>query len=82
NLNGAAEETKCVAVNGGNINSTINCETGALETAFTPGFRMTTNSGGNKDLDLTIAANTQGGMRNAVFTSGMLHYVVLTNADT
>jgi len=81
NLNGVAEETKCVCVNGGNINSTINCETGALESAFTPGFRITTNSRGDKELAMTIAANTQSGMTNAVFTSGMLHYVVLTNAD-
>jgi len=76
-----AEETKSVAVNGGNINSTIDVETGALSAAFNPGFLMTTNSNGNKNLSMKITANTQSGMRNAVFTSGSLHYVILTNAD-
>jgi hypothetical protein len=81
-LSGAAEETKCVKTNGGVINTTINCQTGVLEGSLTPGFLITTSSGGNKFLSMDITANTQTGFTNAVYNDGTLAYVILTNTDS
>lgn len=81
-MRGALEEVNSVAPNGGNIAANINDVTGALDAAFTPGFRITTNKdGGSKDLTQSWTCNTSGATQNAIFNDATYAYVILTNTD-
>ncbi len=72
-------ESKSVVTNGGNISATINVDTGALSTSFTPAFTMTTNSRNNQYLTISASANTNTTAQNAVFNIGATRYIILTN---
>lgn len=79
NLSGDLGGTATVSTNGGNISSTINADTGALSTAFTPVFQMSSNDPLQKNLTLKVEAMTTSGYQNAVFNIGTTKYVILTN---
>jgi len=72
-------ETNSVATNGGNIAATINTDTGALSTSLNPGFTITTNNRGEKELTLSAKANTSTTTQNAIFNIGSARYIILTN---
>lgn len=72
-------ECKCVTTNGGNVDATINCETGALSASFTPSFKMTVNNSRPKSLTLSATCQTQTGSTNAIFNIGTTKYIILTN---
>lgn len=71
-----------VTTNGGNITATIDPNTGALNTSFTPGFTMTTTTGSAQSLTYTATSNTQAGLQNAIFNIGTTKYIILTNSTT
>ena len=75
-------ETRCITFTGGTTTSTINTDTGALENSITPTFCMRKNSRADRNLILTIAANSQSGEQNAVFEEGGQRYVIFTNSDS
>lgn len=64
------------------VNSTINTDTGNLNSSFTPSFRMITINPFRRDLTLSVATNTSNsGYQNAVFNVGSTKYVIFTNSD-
>lgn len=65
---------------GGNINTTINEDTGALGAAFTPSFQMRSNDSSHKNLTLKVEANTASGLQNAIFNIGSTKYMIMTSS--
>lgn len=69
---------KKVTTNGGTINSTINPDDGNLQTAFSPGFRIETNTAANQTLDLS--ATCQGATtQQAIYDRSGTRYIILAN---
>lgn len=73
-------KTKSIVTNGGNINTTINIDTGVLSTNLNPGFLITTNSRDEEDLTLSATSQNLGGTANAIFNIGASRYIILTNS--
>jgi hypothetical protein len=69
---------KKVETNGGTTNSTIDPDTGDLVTAFTPGFRIQTNTNAAQTLDLS-ATCTGGTTKQSFFEQGGTQYITLAN---
>ena len=71
---------KQVTTNGGTIASTIDPETGNLQTSFTPGFRIRTNTASSQTLDLyaTCAGATTPNIQS-FFEQGGTQYITLAN---
>ena len=69
-----------VTTNGGNISATINPDTGALSTSFTPAFKLTTLSGSAKALTYSATCNTTTTAQNAIFNISTKKYIILTNS--
>lgn len=80
-VTGTLDVCKQVITNGGNIASDIECDTGNLNTAFTPGFRLTTNTNSAQNLQLTALCNTTTIAQNAFFGTGVAGatFITLTN---
>lgn len=72
---------KQVITNGGNIAATIDTDTGALNLAFTPAFRITTNTNSSQNLELTALCNTTTIAQNAFSGDGNpgTTFISLTN---
>lgn len=72
---------KQVITNGGNIAATIDSDTGTLSAAFTPAFRITTNTNSSQSMLLSSTCNTSTVAQNAFFGDGDAGttYIVLTN---
>ena len=68
---------KDVVTNGGNINATIDENTGLLSAALVPGFTLKTNTGGSFPVALKAEANTTGGLVNAFDATG--GFIALAN---
>lgn len=72
---------RSVSFLGGTINSTINTDTGALNTALNPAFLLTVNDTKSHNLTITATANTQSGSVNAIFNNSSVPYIILTNSS-
>lgn len=70
---------KQIITNGGGINSTIDVDTGALVTSFSPAFRITTNTNSSQTLHLSSSMNYSGGSDYAIFDNSNIRYIILTN---
>ncbi len=80
-VTGRLGASKQIITNGGNLNAVIDPDTGALSTAFTPGFRMTTNTNASQNVRMTSTCNTTTLVQNAFFGDGNTGttFLVLTN---
>lgn len=70
---------KKVTTNGGTITSTIDPDTGNLQTAFSPGFRIETNTNSAQNLQLTSLLTYDSGTANAFYGDATTEYIILAN---
>lgn len=68
-----------VLTDGGNLTANIDSSSGALSAAFTPGFRMITNSRDPQSLTMTATVMTTTISVNSIFNIGSTKYIVLGN---
>lgn len=80
-ITGTLGQRKQVVANGGNIAAIIDPDTGALSAAFTPAFRLTTNTNASQSVRMTSLCSATGGAQNAFFGDGnsTTTFIVLTN---
>lgn len=78
-VTGTLGAMKQVVTNGGNVAATIDTDTGNLGTAFTPAFRITTNTNASQALRMTSSINYDGGTEYAIFDKSGVRYIILTN---
>jgi len=77
-VTGTLGQMKTVIANGGNIGSSINPDDGTLTTAFSPAFRLTTNSNAATPVRLTATCNTTTVAQNAFSGDGATGTTFLT----
>lgn len=82
-ITGTLAAMKKIETNGGTLTSVIDTDTGTLNTAFSPGFKITTNTNAHQNLDLTALCNTTGGNVTAFSDKGApagSKYIAITNS--
>lgn len=75
-------ETRCCSFTGGSTTSSINPDTGALNTSIAPSFCMIRNRNRNTYLTLSATTAYNGGTTNSIFDISTTKYIILTHSTS